>query len=411
MDTKTVGATIAALRKKNNLTQADLAEKLHISDKTVSRWENGFGYPEVTQFPALAEVFGVTVDFLMTGERKGIVIAGNTLVDIVKNVDVYPEIGMLANVRSVSMAVGGCAPNTAINLAKIDKSIPVSVIGKIGDDEYGRFLLSEMSHYGVDCGRVALSQNKNTSFSDVMSMPTGERTFFHSRGANADFSPADVDVNALNCSIFHIGYILLLDEFDAPDGEYGTVMARFLHDVQQKGIKTSIDVVSDSTADYKAKIIPALKYCNYAIMNEVESAMISDLPPYNADGSINADNVRATMQLIASFGVKEKVVVHCKQAGFCLDVATSQWTAVPSLEIPAEKIKGSVGAGDAYCSGCLYSIYNGYDDKKMLEFASSAAACNLFAENSIDGMLPKNEIEKLAEKYGRKNIKELEKCL
>lgn len=410
MDAKTVGDTIAALRRQNNLTQVELADALHISNKTVSRWENGFGYPEVTQFPSLAAIFGVTVDFLMTGERKGIAMAGSILVDIVKNVDVYPKIGMLANVSSVRLAVGGCAPNTAINLAKIDRSIPISVLGKIGDDEHGRFLLSELSRYGIDCGKIVLSQNINTGFSDVISLMSGERTFFHSRGSNTQFSPADVDISALNYSILHIGYILLLDEFDSFDAEYGTVMARFLCEVQQKGIKTSIDVVSDSTADYKSKIIPALKYCNFAIMNEVESAMISDLEPYNADGSINTENICATMRLIASFGVKDKVIIHCKQAGFCLDVATLKFTAVPSLDIPIAEIKGSVGAGDAYCSGCLYSIYNGYDDKKMLEFASSAAACNLFAENSVDGMLPKSGVEKLVKKYGRKNIKEL-KCL
>ncbi len=404
MDAKGIGASIASLRKKIGLTQAELAAKLNISDKAVSRWENGLGYPEVTQFPSLASIFGVTVDFLMTGERKGIVIAGNALADIVKNIDAYPNLGMLSNITSVSQAVGGCAPNTAINLAKIDRSIPISVIGKIGDDDYGRFLLSQMSHYGIDCAKMVISQDKNTSFSDVMSLTSGERTFFHSRGANADFCPEDIDISSLNCSILHIGYILLLDAFDAEDKEYGTVMARFLHSVQQKGIKTSIDVVSDSTADYKAKIVPALKYCDYAVMNEVESGMISDLDAYNEDGSLNIENIRKTMELMASFGVKEKIIIHCKQAGFCLDVPTGNFTVVPSLNIPASEIKGSVGAGDAYCSGCLYSIYNNLDDKKMLEFASSAAACNLFAENSIDGMKTKSEIEKLADKYGRKTI-------
>ena len=404
MDAKVIGNSIAVLRKKCGLTQAQLAEKLNISDKAVSRWENGLGYPEVTQFPALASIFGVTVDFLMTGERKGIVIAGNVLADIVKNIDIYPKLGMLSNIKSISQAVGGCAPNTAINLAKIDRNIPISVIGRIGDDEYGRFLLSQMSYYGIDCAKMVISQDKNTSFSDVMSLSAGDRTFFHSRGANADFCPEDIDISLLNCSILHIGYILLLDAFDAKDTEYGTVMARFLHSVQQKGIKTSIDVVSDSAADYKAKIIPALKYCDYAVMNEVESCMLSDLVPYNEHGKPDIENIRKTMELMASYGVKEKVIIHCKQAGFCLDVPTGNFTVVPSLEIPTEEIKGSVGAGDAYCSGCLYSIYNNFDDKKMLEFASSAAACNLFAENSIDGMKSKTEIEKLAEKYGRKTI-------
>lgn len=400
MDAKNLGLLVARLRKKNGLTQAQLADKLCISNKTISRWESGLGYPEITQLPTLAAVLGVSVDYLLTGERKGITIAGNMLADIVKRLDCYPEIGMLANILDVQQAVGGCAPNTAIDLAVIDGNLPVSVCGKIGDDEYGRFVLSRMGRHHIDCSRVSVSADKPTSFSDVMSMPSGERTFFHARGANADFGPEDVDIAGLNCVIFHIGYILLLDKFDEEDEEYGTVMARFLHDVQAYGIKTSIDVVSESTDRYKNKVLPALKYCNYAILNEVESSMLTDLPVYDQDGKLNVENIEKTMRFMAAQGVKDKIIVHCKQAGFCYDVPTDTFTVNPSLKIPKEEIKGSVGAGDAFCAGSLYGIYNGFDDKQILQFAASAAACNLFSENSVDGMRAKEEIEKMAEKYG-----------
>lgn len=404
MDAKSIGLLISKLRKKQGMTQFQLAQRLNISDKAISRWENGFGFPEVTQFPILASIFGVTVDYLMTGERKGITVAGNIITDIVKTIDCYPQIGMLANVSDVKIAVGGCATNTAIDLAKIDRSIPISVIGKIGDDEYGRYMLSQLSRYNIDCEGVSVSPNRPTSFSDVMSMTSGERTFFHARGSNAEFSPEDIDITLINSVILHIGYILLLDCFDKEDDEYGTVMARFLHDVQHHGIKTSIDVVSDSEADYKAKIIPALKYCNFAFLNELESSRITDLEPYNQDGTLNIDNIKRTMKFIAECGVKEKVIVHCKTAGFCYDVPTDEFTVVPSINVPKSEIKGSVGAGDAFCAGSLYGIYNGFDDKHILEFAASAAACNLFAENSVDGMLGRNEIEKISEKYGWRKL-------
>ena len=340
----------------------------------------------------------------MTDNRLGITVAGNILADIVKNVDCYPEMGMLANIRSVSRAVGGCVPNTAIDLAKIDRSIPISVIGKIGNDEYGRFVLSQLEKYNIDCEHVVLSPDKPTSFSDVISLDTGERTFFHARGANADFSPDDIDITSINSVILHIGYILLLDRFDQEDKEYGTVMARFLHDAQSLGIKTSVDVVSDSTADYKAKIIPALKYCDYIILNEIESSRLSDLEPYTSDGRLQINNIRRTMEYMAECGVKEKIIVHSKNAGFCYDVPTSNFTVSPSLNIPESEIKGSVGAGDAFCAGCLYGIYHHYDDQHILEFAASVAASNLFSENSVDGILCKEEIEKLPERYGWKTI-------
>ena len=233
-----------------------------------------------------------------------------------------------------------------------------------------------------------------------MSMPSGERTFFHKKGANAEFSPKDIDINSLNCDILHIGYILLLDMFDMEDADYGTVMARFLSNVQKQGIKTSVDVVSDSGADYGAKIIPALKYCNYAIMNELESCAVFGLDAYT-DDVLCKSNVKLAMEKMADCGVRDKVIVHSKRVSFVYDVKSGTFTEVASLKIPADEIKGSVGAGDAFCAGCLYGLYNNFTDRQLLEFASAAAACNLFAANSVDGMRPKNEIMKLSEEYQR----------
>ena len=400
MDAKSMGKTIAALRKKQNLTQKELALKLKISDKAVSKWESGLGFPEITLLPEISTLFGVSVDYLMTGERKGIVIAGNILTDVCKNIDTYPKIGMLANISSVKRAVGGCVPNTGIDLATIDKSIPISAVGKVGDDEYGRYVTERMRNVGINTDMVRISSSAPTSFSDVMNLPSGERTFFHARGANAEFSPADVDISSINAYMLHIGYILLLDKFDEFDEEYGTVMARFLHDVQEKGIKTSIDVVSSSTADYQKTIVPALKYCDYAVMNEIESTSIWGLNPRKEDGKLNIENIKEAMRKILDAGVKEKVIVHSKEAGFLMD-KNYNYTAVASLDIPRSEIKGSVGAGDAYCAGCLYGIYHNLPDKEILEFACSAASFNLFAEDSVSGMRSREEILKLPEKYAR----------
>lgn len=340
----------------------------------------------------------------MADETKGITIAGNILTDLVKSIECYPEIGMLASIKSVSRSVGGCVPNTAVNLAKIDGGIPIGAIGRVGDDEHGRYAVSTLRQYGIATDKIKVSPTAPTSFSDVMSLPSGERTFFHARGANAEFSPRDIDLSELGCRLLHIGYILLLDRFDSEDSEYGTVMARFLRRVQQRKIKTSVDVVSESRANYEKKIVPALRYCNYVIINEIECCGIWGISPRGSDGCPDIGAIHRAMRLTAEKGVGDKVIVHCKEAGFCLDVRTGDFTVVPSLRIPEKEIKGSVGAGDAFCAGCLYGIYNNFSDREILEFASAAAACNLFAENSIDGMRSKEEILKLPKKYGRLSL-------
>lgn len=70
MEKKTIGGFIAALRKANGMTQKDLADRLNVSDKTISRWERNDGDPDLAAIPVMAEIFGVTCDELLRGERK-----------------------------------------------------------------------------------------------------------------------------------------------------------------------------------------------------------------------------------------------------------------------------------------------------------------------------------------------------
>lgn len=387
-----IGANIARLRKKQGLTQSQLAALLCVSNKTVSKWERGAGYPEITQLFSLSRILGTTVDALMMSERSGITVAGSLVDDRIKLISSYPEMNMLSTIYSVSHAVGGNVPNVGIDLAKIDHSLKVSAVGRVGNDSNGRYLMDELRQSGIDTGGVLVSQTAGTSFTDVMTVKeTGERTFFHYRGANAEFCPEDVDISALDCRMIHVAYILMMDALDAEDPEYGTVMARFLKDLQAAGIVTSIDVVSDSSGLFAEKVIPALHYTDNAFMNEIEACGISGLPPRDESGKILIENIRKTMEIIMAEGVGQRVIVHCPEAGFCLN-RSGEFTVVPSIKLEKGYVKGTVGAGDAFCAGCLYGIYKGFDDRAILEFASGAACCNLSAVDSVSGMQDKDYI-------------------
>lgn len=71
MERKSIGSFIAVLRKASGLTQRELADKLGVSDKAVSRWERDETAPDLYLIPAIAEIFGVTADELLRGERSG----------------------------------------------------------------------------------------------------------------------------------------------------------------------------------------------------------------------------------------------------------------------------------------------------------------------------------------------------
>ena len=70
MENKSIGKFISVLRKASGMTQKDLGDKLFVSDKTISRWEREDSSPEISMLPAIAEVFGVTIDELLRGERN-----------------------------------------------------------------------------------------------------------------------------------------------------------------------------------------------------------------------------------------------------------------------------------------------------------------------------------------------------
>lgn len=68
MDAQKIGTLIRMMRQKQNLTQLQLAEKLHLSDKTVSKWERGMGIPDVSMFETLSDIFSVELAALLQGE-------------------------------------------------------------------------------------------------------------------------------------------------------------------------------------------------------------------------------------------------------------------------------------------------------------------------------------------------------
>ena len=69
MDAKKFGAFIAATRKENNMTQMDLAKKLQVTDKAVSKWERGLGFPDINTIEPLADALGISVLEVMRSER------------------------------------------------------------------------------------------------------------------------------------------------------------------------------------------------------------------------------------------------------------------------------------------------------------------------------------------------------
>ena len=69
MNAKKFGTFIATLRKENDMTQVELAQKLQVTDKAVSKWERGLGFPDINTIEPLADALGVRVLEIVRSER------------------------------------------------------------------------------------------------------------------------------------------------------------------------------------------------------------------------------------------------------------------------------------------------------------------------------------------------------
>ncbi len=322
----------------------------------------------------------------MIMKREGIVAVGNWIVDTIKFINRYPAKGNLVTITDVEEGLGGCAHNVLIDLARLGSGLPLYAGGCVGNDRFGAMALDAIRNNGIDGTNMRILDGVRTSYTDVMSEKEGtsSRTFFHYRGANAHLSPEMVLQTECPARIFHLGYLLLLDKLDEPDSQYGTVAARVLAGLQDKGFKTSVDVVSEEGDRFCSIVLPALKYVDYLIINEVEAGACTGKQMRADDGGIIWENVAAAAGELLDYGVRNLCVIHFPEGG----VAVSKDGKVHesrSETVPHEKIVSTVGAGDAFCAGCLYAIHEGYGLGQMLDFANASARFNLFNATSTGG--------------------------
>ena len=313
--------------------------------------------------------------------KTGIAVAGTILVDKLNEIGAYPASGELTKILSVSRAVGGAVPNVGIDIKRVDPSITVKAVGKIGNDAEGDFLVDTLEENGVDAS-LLVRGDKPTSFTDVMSIVGGQRTFFTYPGACADFGVDDVDFDKLNAKMLHLGYFLLLDKVDGGDGE------KILKAAQERGIKTSIDLVSENSNRYHI-VKDCLKYTDNVIINELEAGMIAGIEPCR-------ENLEKIARALKDLGVSERVIIHMPETGVCL--SDNGFFELPSWELPKGFIKGKTGAGDAFCAGALIGIYRGLDEMGILTLAQKSATASLSAADAIGGMVSEGKIDTMLRK-------------
>lgn len=274
-----------------------------------------------------------------------------------------PERGQLDLVDRIELHTGGCAVNTGIALAKL--GVRTSVIGKVGADGFGDFIVNTLHRHGVDVSGVVRDTVANTSATMVLVGPDGERSFIHYLGANAELRQADVDMGLVRQGrILHVAGHNLMSRFDGPEA------AAVLAEARSLGVETSLDTAWDASGRWLDLVEPCLHHLDYFVPSFEEARRIA-----------GRDDPAEVARFFLDYGIRIVALKMGEQGCYVTD-------GERSVRLPAYPVStvDTTGAGDCFAAGFLAGIVQGWDLEKTARLANAAGAMCVTAIGATSGI-------------------------
>lgn len=347
------------------------------------------------------------------------VVAGHICLDIIPAIDTLPGDGALVvpgrlvTVGPAALATGGAVSNTGLALHRL--GIPTRLMGKIGDDLFGRAILDVVRSRDPELAAgMIVDPGGPSSYTVVINPPGVDRSFLHCPGSNDTFGAADVDPARLaGADLFHFGYPPIMRRMYADGGqELAALMAR----VRATGLATSLDMAHvdvNSPAgkvDWRSLLAAVLPSVDFFLPNLDEAFFM--LEP-NASRHLAArsghSNVAAGADMALVLDLSEQLLqlgaavvglklgdqgmllrtsadpAHIARVGRgLLDAAwVGRTLYAPAFQV---RVAGTTGAGDCAIAGFHAALLRGAGPEEALLCAVAAGACNVEQTDAISGV-------------------------
>lgn len=332
---------------------------------------------------------------------QGIIVGGNWILDEVKVVDTFPAEQALANIVDEYSSNGGSAYNVLINLSRLGATFPLEAIGLVGKDSAGKRIVAHCIRHGINISQLHKTPDAPTSYTVVASVKeTGKRTFFHHRGANSLLDASYFNFSASQAKIFHLGYLLLLDQLDRVLQDARTGASYVLEMAKKEGLITSIDLVSEQSNRFSDIVPPSLPFVDILFLNEYEASKLSGIDLMHVVNPADAAELcEAIFKLLFSMGVREWVIIHWSKGVWAGHKSGSRHYQ-KCLDLPDGFVVGANGAGDALAAAVLFGVHEGWSMKDCLELGVCTAAASLSHATCSDGIKNYQECLALGKMYG-----------
>lgn len=281
-----------------------------------------------------------------------------------------PGPGELMLCQHLPLSIGGCASNAAVDLAKL--GVRVGVVGCVGRDYFGRFILDTLRTADVNVEHVAQLDGVETSGTLIINVAGEDRRFIHNLGANAAFQAQHIPLAAVRqAKVLYLGGYLLMPALDPAE------VARVFAQARQWGVRTVLDVVVPAEPDPWIRLAPVLAHTDVFLPNEDEGAAITGL----VDPVAQAERFRAAGA--------DTVVITCGHRGSVL--------LSPRCRLRAGTYKveyrGGTGSGDAFDAGYIAGLLRGEDEAGCLRWGSAVGASCVRSVSATESVFTRDQAE------------------
>lgn len=286
--------------------------------------------------------------------------------------EAVPAEGSLTAVDLIPTYPGGCAANVAINLTKQGAS--VDILGCLGKDAGASVLTSSFQRHGIGVKQLQVSQTLPTSRTVILLINGQDRRYVHVFGANAEFCAGHFDPQWLRTlGILYLGGVFALPGLGCPQIAEIMTMCRTL------GVKTVVDVMipvgAKTAPENELRLI--LPLVDYFLPNNEEAQRLT--------GEVIAER---QVTALRKFGARN-VIVTQGAAGLTAGIDNQMWKCASYQMAGVDPS----GAGDAFASGVIVGLLEGWSVPRLLAYASAIGASSTRKVGTTESVFTREEAE------------------
>ena len=283
-----------------------------------------------------------------------------------------------------TMTVGSSVAITACGAARL--GTPTGLVGVVGDDAFGRFVLQRLEEREVDVSRVRIVAGGRTGSSVILVRrdDADDRQILTDPGVMGDLRASDLPLaELLGVRHVHVGSWFL---------HRGAVadLPELLRAARGLGLTTSVDPNDDPDQEWDAHLGRALPHVDTLFCNEAEARGVAVANQGDAGGSRH-DAARHLLERLAPGGA---VVLKCGSEGAFLHAAD----VTLHVAAPATQVVDTVGAGDSLAAGFLHARLGGAGREEALRLAVAAGTLSTRRSGGVDGQPSHAEAARLADR-------------